>query len=153
MTQDQWDIYKLDPEYDCAVRVPPSLTTITRTIPTDQSATPKRTPAPMDDYTPTPQAKQDSPPAHSDYGIPRERTYKSMDVERTLSSETDRMVVDGDSFYAPLPQAHHVNVPEVVAGKKRRRGHNRSRVMNASEARRKGSVRGRRGQEFYQMVP
>ncbi|KAF8493634.1 hypothetical protein JB92DRAFT_2796827 [Gautieria morchelliformis] len=148
MTQDQWDIYKLDPEYDCVVRVLPSLTTITRTMATDQCDTPRRTPAPMDNNTPTPEAKQDSPPAHPGYGIPRERTYKSMDIERTLTSltsETDRMAVDGDSFYAPPPQAHHVNVPDVLAGKKRRRGHNRSQEMNASEAAGpKGTTRGRR---------
>ncbi|KAF9820397.1 hypothetical protein IEO21_01406 [Rhodonia placenta] len=29
-SQDQWDIYKLDPEYDCLVRALPSLTAITR---------------------------------------------------------------------------------------------------------------------------
>ncbi|KAJ3799185.1 hypothetical protein GGU11DRAFT_679995 [Lentinula aff. detonsa] len=29
-SQDQWDIYKLDPLYDCHVRVPPALSTITR---------------------------------------------------------------------------------------------------------------------------
>lgn len=32
-TQEQWDIYKLDPFYECLVRAPPSLSTITRTRP------------------------------------------------------------------------------------------------------------------------
>lgn len=30
-TQEQWDIYKLDPFYECVVSAPPSLSTITRT--------------------------------------------------------------------------------------------------------------------------
>ncbi|KAJ3724490.1 hypothetical protein C8R42DRAFT_661941 [Lentinula raphanica] len=32
-TQDQWDIYKLDPVYNCRVRAPPAVTTITRASP------------------------------------------------------------------------------------------------------------------------
>ena len=32
-SQDQWDIYKLDPEYDCLVRTPPDLSVISKTQP------------------------------------------------------------------------------------------------------------------------
>lgn len=33
MTQDQWDIHKLDPEYECIVRPPPAITSINRRLP------------------------------------------------------------------------------------------------------------------------
>ncbi|KAF8210284.1 hypothetical protein K438DRAFT_1570472 [Mycena galopus ATCC 62051] len=37
-SQDQWDIYKLDPAYECLVRAPPELTVITRAVPRPREA-------------------------------------------------------------------------------------------------------------------
>lgn len=86
MTQDQWDIHKLDPEYECIVHAYPSLTTITRKVheqPAQQPQTPRmpRTSNPpncesvqMEDatrgapptpITPTPQAGPSSQPAQT----------------------------------------------------------------------------------------
>ncbi|KAE9411507.1 hypothetical protein BT96DRAFT_968929 [Gymnopus androsaceus JB14] len=41
-SQDQWDIYKLDPFYECRVCAPPALTTITRVTPKPPESPPKQ---------------------------------------------------------------------------------------------------------------
>lgn len=43
-SQDQWDIYKLDPQYECTVYPVPALSTITRRISTTAPATFRQTP-------------------------------------------------------------------------------------------------------------
>lgn len=132
MTQDQWDLYKLDPEYDCVVRAHPNLTTITRvtsnkdTIDLDDTFisgspdTRKGTSAPPDDYSPTSKAKQGPSPACSDNDMSRDKRHKSMGVKQTFSSQTDSMSVDEDPSYIPNRE-DHVKHQDVVNRKKRRR--------------------------------
>lgn len=125
MTQDQWDIHKLDPEYDCFVPALPCVPTITRTMSTthivesdetslsDPPHTPQMMPGSIDDMTPTPKAKRH---AHHEDDSPRRRK-KTMTAS---SADFDKMNVDEDLFYGPsmpVPQP----TAEDVANKKRRR--------------------------------
>jgi hypothetical protein len=44
-SEDQWDIYKLDPAYDCLVQLPPNISKITRVPIPDRQPAPLSTPA------------------------------------------------------------------------------------------------------------
>ncbi|CAK5265773.1 unnamed protein product [Mycena citricolor] len=61
-TQDQWDIYKLDPAYHCLVRALPALTTITLAPPPSEYAPPLR-PSGVKHRLSSPEPHPDMPPA------------------------------------------------------------------------------------------
>lgn len=136
---DQWDIYKLDPEYDCVVRAHPNLTAITRVTPQRDTINPddtfisgfrrrgKRPSAPHHNYNSTPEAKRDRSPSCSDTESPRQKRHKPTGVNRTLSSQTDYMSVDEDSY-------DQAKVEDFINRKKRRWAPDSFEGKNVSEA-------------------
>ncbi|RDB16791.1 hypothetical protein Hypma_002622 [Hypsizygus marmoreus] len=92
-SQEQWDIYKLDPLYDCYVRAYPHMTIISRVatkpVPSPQPAFGSKRPAML---SPTPERPGPSRPAH-----PRKKVHGFM-VESSSSedeeSEVEEMVID-----------------------------------------------------------
>jgi hypothetical protein len=88
-SQEQWDIYKLDPEYDCSVRVPPRLSVISRVV-----STPK-----PDTYSPQSFAKRPSPEKDSSPKKKPQTRRVSIDdssdeEEEEDEDEVEDMVVD-----------------------------------------------------------
>lgn len=124
MTQDQWDIYKLDPEYDCVVRAPPIFTTITRRMHNmnglDMDSTsvsnlpnaPKGPPS-VDSHSSTSKVRPVYSPSLDSESPPKRRKYQS-----AFPSETG-MVVDEDASHVPSPPTHQSN-DDVVNRMKRR---------------------------------
>jgi len=78
-SQEQWDIYKLDPQYDCYVKFPPALTTISR----------KETVA-YEPASPPPAPRATMAPQGYSSDVPQEEGYDS-----------EQMVVDDDNS-APM---------------------------------------------------
>lgn len=90
-SQDQWDIYKLDPLYDCRVRSHPKLTVIS-----------KVTPMPKSNGTPLgPKRRVSSPIPEPILPLtnPRKKvhrsTVESRGVESDEESEVEDMIIDG----------------------------------------------------------
>lgn len=94
-SQDQWDIYKLDPSYNCCVRAAPNLSTIIRVeLPPADSEAPSM-----------PSKKRHTSPLERDIPLlsphPKERATEHVLSPNISSDEQDeadveRMIVDGD---------------------------------------------------------
>lgn len=132
MSQDQWDLHKLDSEYECVVRASPNFAAINRKT-TTHPTSPPSTPIPtvkMAGTTPTPKAKRFAPDALPD--TPRKmRTPHRMrtnDTPTTCPSvvmaqsdeDEDVMMVD-----AEIPSA---SSPTYKRGRKRTGRQSRQRT-------------------------
>lgn len=96
-SEDQWDIYKLDPAYDCLVQLPPKLSKIARV------AIPDRQPPPLS--TPTAKRKM-SPevprsPVRSRHNKPRKKTdlHKRSSWSSSGSSDEEGTKDDSEEEY------------------------------------------------------
>jgi hypothetical protein len=92
-SQDQWDIYKLDPFYECRVYPPPQLSTITTSI---------SSPDPNVDPPGSKRTVESTPSEESISSRPHKRRVETHDTSDS-EEEVDRMMVDGDSFYGSVP--------------------------------------------------
>jgi hypothetical protein len=86
-SQDQWDIYKLDPEYECYVRNPPNVTLINR-------APPKPKPDPEEHFT--------------------KRRMSTSSPERAVSPENSRRKVRTKIFESSSDEDEQNEVEEMV---------------------------------------
>jgi hypothetical protein len=96
-SQDQWDIYKLDPLYECRVRSHPKLTVISKVTPMPKSnGTPPGPKRRVSSPTPEPAL----PPPN-----PRKKVHRSTVEPRGLESdeesEVECMVIDGGPLSRP----------------------------------------------------
>ncbi|KAF8530439.1 hypothetical protein BU17DRAFT_35727 [Hysterangium stoloniferum] len=127
MTEDQWDLHKLDPNYDCFLRNPPNLPIITRldtpsanvpplratSVPKSEFSTPKgKANSIPEEDTPTPKKREGDeelrPPRRDPPGEPLD-PYGSSSRESTplpkgastidTDYDSDKMSIDDDSFY------------------------------------------------------
>lgn len=159
MTQDQWDLYKLDPEYDCVVHAPPSRTRVTRKIPNTNSFdsddtsvsnlpnTPKRGATSKDPFT-TPKPKQHTASAFSDYKSPLKRRKLSS----SFTSDTE-MAIDEDISHTPLSSTDEANGQGDVNRMKRRWTPDRSSEGNAPNTERsKGKPSKHKGLIFRHLI-
>ncbi|TFK75437.1 hypothetical protein BDN72DRAFT_757762 [Pluteus cervinus] len=90
-SQEQWDIYKLDPLYKCYVRAPPALTTITR-IPISTPAPP--TPSKRRVASPTPDRIRPRKKVRTEYGNANDSDFSDDD-------DIEEMAVDSDALPTP----------------------------------------------------
>ncbi|GJJ06566.1 hypothetical protein Clacol_000759 [Clathrus columnatus] len=109
MTQDQWDIHKLDPEYECIVRAPPEITCIDRILPASNdipenvpsgthpiNQTPTHQSMKMEGTTPTPKGRESMPSS--------DEPTSSIPKKHPATTNQDpfspnRMAVDSDTHY------------------------------------------------------
>ncbi|KAJ3820088.1 hypothetical protein F5880DRAFT_1488628 [Lentinula raphanica] len=100
-TQDQWDIYKLDPLYECRVRAPPAVTTITRASPKSPGSphsTGKRT-----------STKAGIPPLKPRKKLHTHDGDSSLDFSDEVE-EVEDMAVDQSMPPPPLPRARSASL-------------------------------------------
>ncbi|KAF8629663.1 hypothetical protein AX17_005602 [Amanita inopinata Kibby_2008] len=104
-SQEQWDIYKLDPLYDCYVRTHPNIALISRiTTPkttSERLSQKRRASTPLSDMsTPAPSQRKKVFRATD-----REATREDSDISREDQGEVEEMVVDDQpSYRVPIQQ-------------------------------------------------
>ncbi|KAF8893331.1 hypothetical protein BD779DRAFT_1467705 [Infundibulicybe gibba] len=83
VSQDQWDIYKLDPHYDCCVRTPDNLTVISHALPKPKLA------------SESPSGKRRIFSPSPERVMPRPNPRKKDEEEDDEEGEVEEMIVDG----------------------------------------------------------
>ncbi|EJD03099.1 uncharacterized protein FOMMEDRAFT_146791 [Fomitiporia mediterranea MF3/22] len=124
LTQDQWDVYKLDRDFDCLVRLPPQATTITRsnnanTYSPSKPATVEEAPA-EDNIARHKRRLSESAVARrlsgsNDEGKRKKARSKANDPSSLSSDESDQaeeeevsgMVIDDDVFSSQTPRKRY----------------------------------------------
>ncbi|CCM01468.1 uncharacterized protein FIBRA_03522 [Fibroporia radiculosa] len=105
--QDQWDIYKLDPEYDCFVPIPPQRTVISRKKGKEKAHT-------EGSSRPLPNTKRHPPTPSSEEGKPRKKPRPTVTISDSSEDEREPFPVVSSS------DDEEDEVEELVAGKNSR---------------------------------